>query len=148
MSDNPIRHLLEPIETELAALIEKREALIGPLTQQIEQLEIAVAALKAAEKAALALANVKPGSLMPRNNTLLAKVSSAPYLAPGLTPAQRVMRYLKEVGPADNTQIGDALAEFVESTASKSQRQIVSNAIYDLRQRGKVTMENGRISLT
>lgn len=138
MGNNSLADLLTKTEDELERLQYERKRLVGSLDLQIEQLEAAAQNIRQA----MELGQRTPESLSANHRSRSkTKEQVVPLWTNEPTPAQLVLAYVKRNPGTDTIAVIDALNDKVTARGTKSPRKVVSSALYDLRKRRKLVVE-------
>lgn len=134
MANNRLTELLATAEDHLADLKKRRADLLGPLDRQIENLEAGVKAIRLA---------IEPSPVVTKHQ---APTSNGDSTLAGPTPAQVTLDFIKKHPGLVSTQVIERLHTQVPARGSKSSRKVISGAVYDLRLRKKIVVnEDGRM---
>ncbi|MBK9188496.1 MAG: hypothetical protein IPM33_06010 [Phycisphaerales bacterium] len=143
MGNNSLADLLAMTEDELLRLQYERKKLVGSLDLQIEQLEAASQNIRQAMD--LDMRTPETVAISHRSPSK-AKERVVPLWTNEPTPAQLVLAYVKSNPGTGTIAVIDALNDKVTARGTKSPRKVVSSALYDLRKRRKLVVEQeGRL---
>jgi hypothetical protein len=135
-----IQDVVEQAEAALEELRDSRAKLVAQIDLQIKQMEVGVAALREAAKIAHSKQESGKSPLPPFEAPRPTENGS--HTRDSLTAAQRVVKFLNEHPGSTNLQLMDALEKYVTGSKTKSARRVVSGAIWDLKNRGMVRIED------
>lgn len=135
MANNRLSELLANTEAERVRLIEERRKLVGPLDIQIQQLEAAIESFRRALRADGHAGSKAAAPIAQEDGAIVDMFLS------GTSPAQLALAYIQKHPGLSSAAVIEALKDQVAARRSKSQRKVISTALYELRKRRKLVEE-------